>query len=261
MVTIPLRNPVPADAIRALFKNVTKRFGARPVFENLSLKLKRGGRYGLLGPNGAGKTTLMRLMYGALCPDDGEVLVDGLVPWRETWAVLARLGVLAENAPLVPELTPQEHLKLAASLRGLSSKDFSGECERLSSALNLSAFLKCPAGALSMGQRRRAALAAAFMGQPDFLILDEPTSGLDPDEAAHLRNLLSDLPSSATLLISSHILSEVFDLTSEIIVLAGGRLKAQGPWVDFLDVRENPGESVLRASYLKLTESGPEAGQ
>ncbi len=248
---------IPSTEIRAVFENVGRSFKGRPVFAGLDLELKRGGRYALLGPNGAGKTTLMRLLYGVLRPDQGRVLVEGREPWRETGAVLANMGVLAENAPLLPELTPLEHLKLAAGLRGLAPGEFSSQCERLSAKLNLFAFLKRPAGALSIGQKRRAALAAAFMGEPDFIILDEPSAGLDPEEALRLSELLAELPPSATLLLSSHILSEAYSLTDEAIILAQGRLAARGRWPDLLATTANPDEKTLRSLYLTLTQGAP----
>lgn len=241
---------------KAVFENVGRSFKGRPVLAGVNLTLRRGGRYALLGPNGAGKSTLMRLLYGGLRPDQGRVLVDGLLPWRESGAVLSAMAVLAENAPLLPELSPFEHLKLAAGLRGLKPGEFSAECDRLSTKLNLSAFWKRPAGALSLGQKRRAALAVAAIGGPDFFVLDEPTAGLDPEEASRLAELLADLPPSATLLISSHILSEVYALTDELIVLAHGRLAAQGRWADFLETAEKPDDRALRSLYLNLTREG-----
>lgn len=244
---------------KAIFENVGRSFRGRAVLAGVNLKLRRGGRYALLGPNGAGKSTLLRLLSGSLRPDQGRVLVDGLLPWRESRAVLAGMGVLAENAPLLPELSPFEHLQLAASLRGLKPGEFSAECERLSAKLNLSAFWKRPAGALSLGQKRRAALAAACIGGPEFLLLDEPSAGLDPEESLRLAELLAELPTSVTLIISSHILHEVYELTDELIVLAHGRLAAAGPWAEYLGSTEKPDDQALRSLYLKLTGEG--AGQ
>lgn len=237
---------------RAVFEKVAKRFGDRMVFEEVSFELKRGGRYGLLGPNGAGKSTLIRLLAGVLRPEAGRVLVDGLEPWRHPARVRCEMGLLPEGAPLVAELTVREHLRLAGRLRGLAKDFYRQEEERLTAALSLTAFLQRPAGILSQGQRRRAALASALLGGPDFLVLDEPTSGLDPEEATRLLNLLNALPSSTTLLISSHILTEIYELTEEVLVLAQGRLAAEGPWGE-PESGVEPGEAVLRREYLALT--------
>ena len=241
----------------AVFDQVTKRFGDRAVFEGLSFELKPGGRYGLLGPNGAGKSTLLRLLAGVLRPDAGTVAVGGLSPWRDQVRVRAQMGILPEGAPLVGDLTVAEHLALAGRLRGLSADAFKQEEARLTAALSLGAFYNRPAGILSQGQKRRAALASAFLGRPDFLILDEPTSGLDPEETARLLALLADLPADSTLLVSSHILTEIFELTDEVLVLARGRLAARGPWSEVAP-GASPGEAELRRHYLALT--GAEAG-
>lgn len=237
---------------RAVFEKVAKRFGDRVIFEDVSFELKRGGRYALLGPNGSGKTTLIRLLTGVLRPEAGRVLVDGREPWRHPAQVRSEMGLLPEGAPLVAELTVREHLALAAKLRGLSQDFYQQEEERLTASLGLGGFLQRPAGVLSQGQKRRAALASALLGGPDFLILDEPTAGLDPEEAARLLTLLNALPGATTLLISSHILTEIYEMTEEVLVLARGRLAAAGPWGQPASGSE-PTEAGLRREYLKLT--------
>ena len=237
---------------KAVFEKVAKRFGDRVVFEDVSFELKRGGRYGLLGPNGSGKSTLIRLLAGVLQPDSGRVLVDGREPWRQPALARSEMGLLPEGAPLVTELTVREHLGLTAKMRGLTRDFYRQEEERLTAALGLTSFLQRPAGVLSQGQKRRAALASALLGGPDFLILDEPTAGLDPEEAARLLRLLNALPSTVTLLISSHILTEIYELTEEVLVLSQGRLAAEGPWGEPASGAE-PTEAGLRREYLKLT--------
>ncbi|MDR0882657.1 MAG: ABC transporter ATP-binding protein [Candidatus Adiutrix sp.] len=241
----------PPAAERAVFDRVTKRFGRRLVFDNISFDLRRGGRYGLLGPNGAGKSTLVRLLSGVLRPDEGQVLVNGRSPWRDPARARADMGLLPEGAPLVSELTVREHLRLAGAFRGLAPAVFHQEEERLVTALSLTPFYQRPAGILSQGQKRRAALASALLGRPDFLVLDEPTSGLDPEESLRLLALLKDLPTEVTLLVSSHILSEIFEITAEVLVLARGALVARGPWRRAAG--ETPNEADLRREYLDLT--------
>ncbi|MDR2946063.1 MAG: ABC transporter ATP-binding protein [Candidatus Adiutrix sp.] len=235
----------------AVFNQVSKSFRGRAALENLSFELKAGGRYGLIGPNGAGKSTLLRLMAGTLRPDAGTVTVGGLPPWREPAKARANMGILPEGAPLLGDLTVAEHLALAARLRGLPEAEFKQEAERLAEALSLTAFYTRPAGLLSLGQRRRAALASALLGHPDFLILDEPTGGLDPEESARLLALLAGLPQSATLLVSSHILSEISALASEVLVLARGRLAAFGPW-NRSAAGAAASEAELRQQYFTL---------
>ncbi|MDR2725700.1 MAG: ABC transporter ATP-binding protein [Candidatus Adiutrix sp.] len=209
------------------FKNVTKNFGSRVVFTGVSFELEAGARCGLIGPNGVGKSTLLKLLMGALRPDAGEILVDGLAPWRPQ--VRGRAGFLPEGAPLMGDLTVREHLVLAARLRGLSSGEFSAEEDRLTEALALAGFYRRPAAGLSQGQKRRAALASALLGQPPLLALDEPTSGLDPEEAFRLLALLRGLPSVTTLIVSSHLLGDLRELAGQILVLAPGRAALSGP--------------------------------
>ncbi|MDR1920310.1 MAG: ABC transporter ATP-binding protein [Candidatus Adiutrix sp.] len=247
--------------VSAEFKNVSRYFGRRPALCEVSFELAAGGRYALVGPNGAGKSTLMRLLTGGLRPDAGEVLVAGAAPWGRDPATRRRLGFLAEGAPLAAELTLREHLALAGRLRGLDRLQTRREEERLCAGLNLAACLSRSAGLLSRGQARRAALAAALLGRPDFLILDEPTAGLDPEESARFRSLLDELPSSVTVLISSHILDEIFSLTEAALVVNAGRLAAFGPWSEVLPgaAADAGAENFLMRRYLALLR--PETAQ
>ncbi|MCL2028855.1 MAG: ABC transporter ATP-binding protein [Deltaproteobacteria bacterium] len=212
-------------------KNVAKGFGARIVFSGVSFELAPGARCGLIGPNGAGKSTLLSILMGSLRPDAGEVLVDGRPPWRQP--ARHRAGFLPEGAPLMGDLTVREHLVLAARLRGLSSGEFSAEAERLTEALALKGFYRRPAATLSQGQKTRAALASALLGSPSFLALDEPTSGLDPEEAFRLLTLLRALPPSTTLIVSSHLLSDLREVTRQVLTLAAGRARLGGPLADY----------------------------
>ena len=209
------------------FKNVTKSYGSRIVFSGVSFELAAGARCGLIGPNGAGKSTLLKILMGALRPDAGEVLVGGLSPWRQPARLKA--GFLPEGAPLMGDLTVREHLVLAARLRGLAPGELSAEEDRLTAALALENFYHRPAADLSQGQKVRTALASALLGSPSFLALDEPTSGLDPEEAFRLLALLRTLPSSATLIISSHLLSDLKEMTGQLLTLTGGRARLGGP--------------------------------
>jgi ABC-2 type transport system ATP-binding protein len=222
----PNRQPVTAWVnIRA----VSVFYGRRLALDDVSLSLPKGAKTALLGPNGAGKSTLMKVVCGVLAPDLGQAMIGDLNSLKARTAPLT-VGWLPERAPLNPELTVSEHLKLAARLRGLNRAEETLETERLSEALNLGDKLNRLAGALSLGSRRQAALALAFLGQPSLIVLDEPTSSLDPDEVRRLKVLLADLSLETTLLISSHVLTEVAELTDQVVILKDGRLAACGLW-------------------------------
>ena len=233
-----------------VFENVSKSFGGRTVLDEASFSLEAGGRYGLVGPNGAGKSTLLKLIMGVLRPETGRVRVGGLSPWERP--VRSRAGFLPEGAPLIGELTVREHLILASCLRGLTPGQLSAEEDRLTAALSLGGFYRRPAAALSQGQKRRAALASALLGSPALLVLDEPASGLDPEEAGRLLALLGDLPASTTLLLSSHLLSDLRDLAGPVLTLASGRLTMGGPLA-------GADGAALRRDYLARV--GGEAGR
>ena len=218
-------------------KNVTKRFGSRIVFSKISFELAPGARCGLIGPNGAGKSTLLGILTGSLRPDAGEVLVGGQPPWRQPARL--RAGFLPEGPPLMGDLTVREHLILASTLRGLSPGEFSAEAERLTEALALEGFYRRPAATLSQGQKTRAALASALLGSPSFLALDEPTSGLDPEESFRLLTLLRALPPSTTLVVSSHLLSDLREVTRQVLTLADGRARLGGPLADYAGLQRD----------------------
>ncbi|MDR1315118.1 MAG: ABC transporter ATP-binding protein [Deltaproteobacteria bacterium] len=204
-------------------------FGAARALGRLSFSLASGSRTALLGPNGAGKSTLMKLIAGVLPPDEGEILVCGMLP-SDARRIPGFLGWLPERAPLNPELTVREHLALAGNLKGLGRDGARRETERLTEALDLGTKLGRLAGRLSLGTRRQAALALALMGPPSLLLLDEPSSSLDPGEVARLNSLVSSLPGTTTLLVSSHVLEEAFVLTGGALVLKEGGLAACGGW-------------------------------
>ena len=238
--------------IKASFEQVTKKYAGRVIFNQVSFQLKEGGRYALMGPNGSGKSTLVRLLAGELCPDHGQVLVDGKNPFKRPQQTRAKMGLLPEGSPLIGDLSVREHLRLAGTLKGLTRTNYNLEEERLVQALGLKPFYNRPTTVLSYGQKKRVALASALLGQPDFIILDEPTSGLDPAESDRLLSLLTALPPTSTLLISSHILGELHQLTEEILVLNQGNLVDFKPWAELLNGKEAT-EQSLKQIFIRLT--------
>ncbi|MDR0356024.1 MAG: ABC transporter ATP-binding protein [Deltaproteobacteria bacterium] len=219
-------------------------FGDYQALININLTLNRGDRTALLGPNGAGKSTLIKAVCGALNPSGGRVLVDGKDP-RLAKADPALLGWLPEGAPLNPELTVLEHLRLTCRLRNLNEAEGRREMERLIEGLNLANKLNRLAGGLSMGSRRQAALALALLGQPKLIVLDEPTSSLDPAEARRFAELLTTLGPDTTMIISSHILGEVSGVTEAAIFLNQGSLAGQGRWENLPGGSDAPHEAYF----------------
>jgi ABC-2 type transport system ATP-binding protein len=200
----------------------------------------------LLGPNGAGKSTLMRLVCGAIKPDSGLVVIGGQIA-SEARTKPGLIGWLPERAPLIAQLTVIEHLRLAAKLKGLGRVAAESEIGRLSRSLNLTANFNRLCGDLSLGFRRRTALAMALMGPPALMVRDEPSSSLDPDEVERLKAALRELPQWTSVLLSSHILSEVSVLTDLALFLNRGRLVASGPWESLPGGRGDPLKSYISA--------------
>jgi ABC-2 type transport system ATP-binding protein len=218
--------------------DLKKSYGQVQALRGVSFAIAPGQIVGLLGPNGAGKTTIIKVITGYLQPDAGTAVVDGLDVLSHTREVQARIGYLPENAPLYPELSVQSYLKMMADLRQIPPAQ---QRERISDAVyatGLAEHLTRPIGELSKGYRQRVGLAQAILHQPKLLILDEPTVGLDPMQIVEIRRLIRRLADHATVLFSSHILSEVEALCDRAIILINGLVKADARLAD-LEVTAN----------------------
>jgi len=205
---------------------VSKSYGRVQALREVSFHVAQGEIIGLLGPNGAGKTTMMKVLTGYLQPDSGTALVDGLDVLTQPLQVQQRLGYLPENAPLYPELSVQAYLKMIADLRQIPLGE---QTARLSEAVRATALedhLTRPIGQLSKGYRQRVGLAQAILHKPRLLILDEPTAGLDPTQIVEVRHLIRRLAKNATVMISTHILSEVEATCDRVIILLNGEVRA-----------------------------------
>jgi ABC-2 type transport system ATP-binding protein len=204
---------------------VSKSYGLTRALDDVSFNIPEREVVGLLGPNGAGKTTLMKILTGFLQPTAGSARVAGIDVVEDPLAVQAKIGYLPENAPLYPDMLVQEYLAMIAELREIPEEK---RPELLSLAVRrtgLESYLTKPIGILSKGYRQRVGLAQAILHQPEVLILDEPTSGLDPNQIAEIRSLIRKLARSATVLLSTHILSEV-ELTCErVLIIRDGKLR------------------------------------
>jgi ABC-2 type transport system ATP-binding protein len=211
---------------------VSKSYGPVQALHDVSFQVAAGEIIGLLGPNGAGKTTMMKVLTGYLQPDSGSVLVDGLDVQTQALQVQQRIGYLPENAPLYPELTVQAYLGMIADLRQIPAQE---QPARLSEAVRATALedhLTRPIGQLSKGYRQRVGLAQAILHKPKLLILDEPTAGLDPTQIVEVRHLIRRLARQATVMISTHILSEVEATCDRVIILLNGEVRADARLAD-----------------------------
>lgn len=213
-------------------QNVSKAYGSVQALSDVSFRVEEGEIIGLLGPNGAGKTTMIKILTGYLQPDEGQVVVDGLDVMADTLSVQERIGYLPENAPLYPELSVQGYLKMIADLRQISEEAQRAALTDAVRSTDLADHLTRPIGQLSKGYRQRVGLAQAILHKPRLLIMDEPTVGLDPTQIVHVRGLIRRLAANSTVLLSTHILSEVEAVCDRVIILMNGEIKADARLAD-----------------------------
>ena len=205
-------------------KGVSKRYGPTLALDSLDLDIARGEVFGLLGPNGSGKTTFIRLLAGYLLPTAGQLEIDGCDSVRDTLRARARIGYVPEAAPVYGNMRVREFLTFMARLRGLPARQVGGAVDRVIDMLALGAVAHRPARVLSRGYRQRTAIAQALVHDPPVVILDEPTNGLDPRQIIEIRELIRGLAGHHTVIVSSHVLSEVARIADRVAILLDGRL-------------------------------------
>ena len=208
---------------------LTKLFGPIAAVRDVSFSVARGEIVALLGPNGAGKSTTMKLLAGYLVPTSGSASVCGFDVTTEPLEARRRLGYLPEGAPLYDEMTPSRFLEFVARVRRLDGRARRAAVGAAAEALRLDSVLHQPIGTLSKGFRRRVGLAQAILLDPDVLVLDEPTDGLDPNQKQEVRALLREVAGRKAVIVSTHILDEVEAVCSRAVVIAAGRVIADGP--------------------------------
>lgn len=222
-------------------KNLSKEFRGQQVLKNITMEIPRGCVYGLLGPNGAGKSTLLKSMTGLLRPSSGEIYFQGHKWSRKD---LADIGALIETPPIYENLTAWENMKVRAVLLGASD-------ERIREVLQITDIAdtgKKKAGAFSLGMKQRLGIALALLGNPKLLVLDEPINGLDPMGIQELRHLIRSFPEKGiTVIISSHILSEIQQTADHIGIISNGSLGFAGR----VDEHEN-----LEELFMEITAKG-----
>lgn len=207
-------------------KKVTKFFDKKKVLKEVSFKIHKGEIVGLLGPNGAGKTTTMRLILGYLKPDSGIVSVGNLNPQLNRVKVCAKIGYLAENNPLWTEMRVKDYLHFIAAARGVNS--LAERIKYVVESCGIKEALVEKIENLSRGYKQRVGLAGALLSDPEILILDEPTSGLDPIEQEKIRDLITSFQKKKTIIVSTHILSEIEASCSRVLIINRGEIVYDG---------------------------------
>jgi ABC-2 type transport system ATP-binding protein len=205
-------------------RDVTKRYGDHVALDAISFEVGRGEVTGFLGPNGAGKTTAMRIISGYMPATSGRVTVAGHDVFSDALAARRLIGYMPEHVPLYEDLRAGEYLQFRARLKGVRRRERRREVERVARLCFVDDVLRKPIATLSRGYRQRVGLADALLGSPPLLILDEPTAGLDPNQVREVRQMVRDLGREHTVLLSTHILSEVEAVCSRALIINEGRL-------------------------------------
>ncbi len=233
-------------------KNLVKRYGEHLAVDHLNLTIEDGRIYGFLGPNGAGKSTTMNLMTGYLGPTEGQILVDGHDILEEPEEAKRSIGYLPELPPLYPEMTVEEYLDFCVRLKQVPRAGQAEQKRRAMARVQIEHVAGRLIRNLSKGYRQRVGLAQALLGEPKTLILDEPTVGLDPKQIIEIRQLIRELGREHTVILSSHILSEVQAVCDQILILHHGRLLAS-------DTPEHLEETLRGTAQLEITAKCPAA--
>jgi ABC-2 type transport system ATP-binding protein len=208
--------------------DLVKYYGNHVAVDHLSFKVEKGQIYGFLGPNGAGKTTTMNIMTGYIGPTEGKVVINGHDILEEPEAAKRSIGYLPEQPPLYADMTPREYLEFAAELKGLDAEESRKSVDKVIGLTKIDDMQDRLIRNLSKGYRQRVGLAQAILGMPEILILDEPTVGLDPKQILEIRELIRSLSREHTIILSSHILSEVQEVCDHVLIIHRGRLVVSG---------------------------------
>ncbi len=231
-------------------EHLTKYYGSNPAVEDLTFSVEKGQIYGFLGPNGAGKSTTMNILTGYIAPSSGNVEIDGHNILEEPEEARKCIGYLPEIPPVYPDMTVQEYLQFAAELKKIPKKEQEEEIETVMDRTGLTEMQGRLIRNLSKGYRQRTGLAQAILGDPDIIILDEPMVGLDPKQIIEIRELIRSLGQGHTVILSSHILSEVSAICDHIMIISHGKLVASDTPDNLMNLMQGSGslELTIRAS-------------
>jgi ABC-2 type transport system ATP-binding protein len=251
-------------------ENLTKYYGDYPAVRGVSFDVARGQIVGFLGPNGAGKSTTMRILAGYLTASSGQATIDGIDVFWNPVAARRRIGYMPENCPLYPELRVREYLHYRAGLKGLSGARRRDRIEYVLRRASVADEANTLIGNLSKGYRQRVGLADTLLADPAVLILDEPTAGLDPAQIRETRGLIRELAREHTVLLSTHILSEVEMTCDHVIIIHQGEVAAAGSLEDvthdagsleelFVNITQEVGVSAAAANVDPFRNPNPDS--
>jgi len=232
-------------------KNVTKKYGNFTAVDNISFEIEEGQIIGLLGPNGAGKSTTMNMITGYIEPTEGEIIVDGYDMDKNSKKAKRQIGYMPEGTPLYYDLTVKEFIQYMGELKKVPRKEIKEQIQKILKEIFLEDVQNKLIKNLSRGYKQRVSMAGALIGNPKILILDEPTVGLDPKQVTEIRNLIKSLGKDHTVILSSHILSEVSQICEKVIIINKGKIVA-------IDTPENLEKKVTTNNVLLVTVEDPE---
>ena len=229
--------------------NLVKRYGDHTAVDHLSFQIEKGKIYGFLGPNGAGKSTTMNMITGYIASTEGKVVIDGHDILEEPEEAKKCIGYLPEQPPLYFDMTVLEYMKFAADLKKIPRKERESMIEEVMDMVKITDMKNRLIKNLSKGYRQRVGLAQAILGYPEVIILDEPTVGLDPKQIIEIRDLIKSLKKKHTVILSSHILSEVSAVCDYVLIISHGKLVAS-------DTPDNLGKLAAGSNNLNLLVKG-----
>lgn len=232
-------------------RNLVKKYGNHVAVDHLNFTVEKGKIYGFLGPNGAGKSTTMNMITGYIASTEGDILIDGHNILEEPEEAKKRIGYLPEIPPLYQDMTVREYLEFAAELKAIPREKKKTNIEEVMSTTKIEDVKNRLIKNLSKGYKQRVGLAQALLGYPEIIILDEPTVGLDPKQIIEIRDLIKGLGRKHTVILSSHILSEVSAVCDHVLIIDKGRLVAS-------DSPENLSKLIAGDNSLELTIKGRE---
>lgn len=238
-------------------KNLVKNYGGKtPAVNDVTFSIGKGEIVGLLGPNGAGKTTIMKMITGYLNPSQGEVLVDGINTLEDPITVKSKIGYLPERTPLYNDMTVYEYLSFVADVRGLAGNEKYKKITEMIVLVNLEKVVARKIKELSNGYKKRVGLASAMIHDPEILILDEPTAGLDPNQIIMFRKILRRLSEQKTIILSTHVLSEIEAICEKVIIINSGKIVADNSLQELMESYSNEKflDFIVEAEKLSDTE-------